>query len=119
MKYHAYGFPFTMTTVSGIAKGKPYAWYFISKKDGSLLRKSENNLHLGTLEKKLCKDRQEGEPQLCAVWMPMASQFPEARCHSSFAEFLSVNGCRHFMANMKATHSGILQAFVEPHGVSN
>lgn len=112
-----FGFAIPDTIV--IVKGRPYAWYFISKKDGALLRKSDANLNLGFVEKKFCRDRLEGETPICATWLPMASQFPEARCHAPYAEFLTVNACRGFLAGMRQSHSGILQAFVDPHGVSN
>merc|ERR1711904_573654 len=49
----------------------------------------------------------------------MASQFSENRCHMPFCEFLTTSACRRFLANMQPSHSGILQAFVDPHGVSN
>lgn len=116
---HNFGFAIPDTVV--IVKGKPYAWYFISKKDGALLRKSESGLSFNAIDKRFCQAETEvpvpNVPQ--AMWLPMASQFPEARCHSPNAEFLSVAGCRHFMTNLRSTHSGILQAFLEPHGVSN
>lgn len=115
----AKNFGFAIPDTIVIVKGRPYAWYFISKKDGSLLRKSEGNLSLGMVEKKLCRDRVDGESPICATWYPVASQFPEARCHSDTAEFLSVSGCRDFLANMRMSHSGIIQAFVDPYGVSN
>jgi len=86
-----------------------------------LLRKSDQSLSLGLVEKRLCKDNPDGEftTKIAATWLPMASQFPEARCHAPNAEFLSVGACRHFLSSMRSSHSGILQAFVEPHGVSN
>jgi hypothetical protein len=112
-----YGFAIPDTIV--IVKGRPYAWYFISKKDGSLLRKSEANLSMALAEKLLCRDRLEGESPIAATWYPMASQFPEARCHSPHAEFLTPKSCRIFLSSMRGSHSGILQAFVDPHGVSN
>lgn len=110
---------FTIPDTVVFVKGKPYAWYFISKKDGALLRKSANGLSLGAVEKKFCREKAEGELPIVATWMPIASQFPEARCHSQSAKFLSQHSCRDFLSNLRQSHSGILQAFVEPHGVSN
>mmetsp|Transcript_7334 Transcript_7334/g.22974 ORF Transcript_7334/g.22974 Transcript_7334/m.22974 type:complete len:557 (+) Transcript_7334:122-1792(+) len=117
----ASNFGFAIPDTIVIVKGKPYAWYFISRKDGSLLRKSEGSMTLQAMEKKFCRDRGEDEAAspVCAVWLPMASQFPEARCHSPNADFLSTGACRHFLGSLRATHSGVLQAFVDPHGVSN
>merc|ERR1719502_2668902 len=115
----AQNFGFTIPDTIVIVRGKPYAWYFVSRKDGSLLRKADGNLTTGAVEKKLCRPRKEGESPIAATWLPMASQFPEARCHTPYAEFLSVSGCRHFLSGLRGSHSGILQAFVEPHGVSN
>lgn len=84
-----------------------------------MLRKSEGNLQTSLIEKKLCHDRGDDEQQPCATWMPMASQFPEARCHSQTVEFMGVGRTRHLLSALKPTHSGIIQAFVEPHGISN
>ncbi|CAJ1382646.1 unnamed protein product [Effrenium voratum] len=115
-------FGFTIPDTVVIAKGKPYAWYFISKKDGSLLRKSEGNLSLSLLEKKLVGDRDKEDSRdarPCAVWLPMASQFPEARSPTPYAEFLSVKGLQEFIMCLRDRHSGIIQGFVQPHGVSN
>mmetsp|Transcript_42104 Transcript_42104/g.131004 ORF Transcript_42104/g.131004 Transcript_42104/m.131004 type:complete len:553 (+) Transcript_42104:13-1671(+) len=116
-----FGFAIPDTVV--FEKGKPYAWYFISRKDGTLLRKSAENLTISAMEKKFCPEQKEegGEasPPISAVWYPKASQFPEARCHSEHAEFLSVTGCAMFLASLRITHSGVLQSFVYPHGVSN
>jgi hypothetical protein len=115
----AQNFGFSIPDTIVFAKGRPYAWYFISKKDGALLRKSEANLSTGFIEKKFCRARLDGETPICATWMPMASQFAEARCHTPYVEFLTVNACRHFLSGMRGSHSGVLQAFVDPHGVSN
>jgi hypothetical protein len=115
----AQNFGFAIPDTIVVVKGRPYAWYFVSKKDGALLRKSDAHLSFGHVEKAFCRDRLEGESQICAAWYPMASQFPEARCHSSYAEFFSPKSCRNFLSGMRTSHSGILQAFVEPHGVSN
>lgn len=115
-----FGFAIPDTVV--IEKGKPYAWYFISRKDGALLRKSAENLNISAMEKKFCPERsaeEEAQSPIVAVWYPKASQFPEARCHSPNPEFLSVTGCAIFLASLRMTHSGVLQAFVNPHGVSN
>lgn len=112
---HGFSIPDTIV----IVRGRPYAWYFISKKDGSLLRKSDANLTLGFVEKKLCRDRQDGESPICATWLPMASQFQENRCHVPYAEFMTTAACRRFLSSMQSSHSGIIQAFVDPHGVSN
>mmetsp|Transcript_58356 Transcript_58356/g.103737 ORF Transcript_58356/g.103737 Transcript_58356/m.103737 type:complete len:478 (-) Transcript_58356:87-1520(-) len=120
----AENFGFSIPDTMVIVKGRPYAWYFISKKDGSLLRKSEGHISLSALEKKIAKEPAEGSKETakntcCAVWMPMASQFPEARCHTPYADFLSVQGFQKFVMQLRDTHSGILQAFVDPHSVSN
>eukprot|EP00933_Yihiella_yeosuensis_P036908 TRINITY_DN30748_c0_g1_i1.p1 TRINITY_DN30748_c0_g1~~TRINITY_DN30748_c0_g1_i1.p1 ORF type:complete len:553 (+),score=54.82 TRINITY_DN30748_c0_g1_i1:94-1752(+) len=121
----AQNFGFSIPDTIVIVKGKPYAWYFISKKDGKLLRKSDNNLKMSGIEKKLCPEAPPGVNERatahlpCAVWMPMATQFPEARCHSPNAEFLSTASCQKFLGNLSYAHSGILQQFVDPHGVSN
>mmetsp|Transcript_14436 Transcript_14436/g.31636 ORF Transcript_14436/g.31636 Transcript_14436/m.31636 type:complete len:556 (-) Transcript_14436:22-1689(-) len=112
-----FGFAIPDTVV--VIKGRPYAWYFISKKDGSLLRKAEGSLSVAAIEKKLCREPTAGESPVCAVWMPMASQFSEARCHSPYVEFFGSGAARHFMSNLRISHSGIFQAFVEPSGVSN
>merc|ERR1719379_1105924 len=111
----ASNFGFAVPDTIVIIKGRIYAWYFISNRDGSLLRKSEGSLSLSAVEKKLCKEQSD----FCAVWMPMASQFPEARCHSPNAEFMSTMKTRSFLVGLRPSHSGILQAFVQPHGVSN
>jgi len=116
--YQNFGFSVPETIV--IVKGRPYAWYFVSKKDGALLRKTESHLTLGQVEKVLCRERNAGESSICATWLPMASQFPEARCHVPYAEFLSPTSCSHFLAGLPmGRHSGIIQKFVDPHGVSN
>mmetsp|Transcript_94959 Transcript_94959/g.268200 ORF Transcript_94959/g.268200 Transcript_94959/m.268200 type:complete len:531 (+) Transcript_94959:96-1688(+) len=115
----ASNFGFAIPDTIVVMKGRVYAWYFVSKRDGSLLRKTEGNLSVAAIEKKLCSEKAEGESPFCAVWLPMATQFPEARCHSPHAEFFSFMGCRHFLASLRPSHSGILQAFVEPHGISN
>lgn len=115
----AENFGFVVPNTVVIVNGRPYAWYFVSKKDGALLRKSEASLALCHIERTFCRERGDGETPIAATWLPMASQFPEARCHLPYAEFLSVSACRTFLSNMRSSHSGILQAFVQPHGVSN
>eukprot|EP00440_Ansanella_granifera_P076445 gb/GFBE01082955.1/.p1 GENE.gb/GFBE01082955.1/~~gb/GFBE01082955.1/.p1 ORF type:complete len:497 (+),score=84.82 gb/GFBE01082955.1/:1-1491(+) len=116
----AENFGFAIPDTMVIVKGRPYAWYFISKKDGSLLRKTEGSLHLGSFHKKMTRELEGvADNSPCAAWLPMASQFPEARCHSPHVEFLSVKGLEKFIAGLGQTHSGIIQSFVEPHGVSN
>jgi len=115
-----FGFQIPDTVV--FVKGKPYAWYFISRKDGSLLRKSTENLSISKLEKKLCKnniDEPGVVPPIVATWYPMASQFPEARCHSAYADFLTASGCRNFFSTLRHSSSGILQAFVQPYSICN
>mmetsp|Transcript_52984 Transcript_52984/g.126446 ORF Transcript_52984/g.126446 Transcript_52984/m.126446 type:complete len:552 (+) Transcript_52984:171-1826(+) len=116
-------FGFSLPDTIVILKGRLYAWYFISKKDGALLRKTEAKLAVSQIEKKLCPDWEEDPgdtpPAIVATWLPMASQFHEARCHSPHAEFLSASGMRHFLDNLRPSHSGIIQGFVKPHGVSN
>merc|ERR1719375_455018 len=49
----------------------------------------------------------------------MSSQFGEDRCADSSVQFLSTDGARSFLMNMNQGHSGVLQAFVMPHGISN
>lgn len=118
----AENFGFTIPDTVVIAKGRPYAWYFVSRKDGSLLRKSEGNLSLSALERKLVGDRDKDgreSAQPCAIWLPMASQFPESRSPTPYAEFLSVKGLQEFIMLLRERHSGIIQAFVQPFGVSN
>lgn len=115
----AHHFRFSIPDTIVIVKGKIHAWYFVSKRDGRLLRKSEGSLLLPNVEKLLCAERAEGQSPICATWLPRASPFPEARCHSQQVEFLSVSRCRDFLKHMRPTHSGIVQAFVEPHCVSN
>merc|ERR1719503_334664 len=113
-------FGFSVPDTVVIVKGKPYAWYFISKKDGRLLRKTDENLTVGVIEKKFCREDPEGGAIMPgSTWYPQASQFPEARSHNSSAEFLSVTGTRHFLGSLRPSHSGILQAWVDPHGASN
>lgn len=115
-----FGFQIPDTVV--FVKGKPYAWYFISRKDGSLLRKTSENLSISKLEKKLCGgiiDEPGVVPAILATWYPMASQFPEARCHSAYADFLTASGCRNFFATIRHSHSGVLQAFVQPYSICN
>lgn len=117
----AENFGFAIPDTIVIVKGKPYAWYFISKKDGSLLRKSEASLDFKVVLQKLGKDLPVGvkDNMPCAVWMPMASQFEEARCYSPYAEFLSSKGLTNFVMELTNKSSGIIQRFEEPHGVSN
>lgn len=110
-------FGFSLPDTVVVLGGKPYAWFFVSKKDGALLRKSQGGLSWGAIDKKMCKG--DDEQRRCATWLPITSQFLEARCHSKHAEFLTVAGCRDFMAGMRNTSSGILQMFVEPDGVAN
>jgi len=102
-----------------MVKGRPYAWYFMSKKDGALLRKKQENLERGDIEKALCWERKDGQPDIAAVWIPMSSQFGEDRCNDQTVQFLSTGGTRSFLTSMSAATSGVLQAFVEPHGISN
>lgn len=101
------------------AKGKPYAWYFMSKKDGALLRKKPENLTTGCIEQALCWERREDQVDIAAVWIPMSSQFMEDRCADQSVQFLSTGGTRSFLTNMSSSSSGVLQAFMEPHGISN
>lgn len=102
-----------------VVKGRPYAWYFMSKKDGSLLRKKQENLLTGDVEKKFCWERKDGQPDIASVWIPMSSQFSEDRCNDQSVQFLSTGGTRSFLTSMSAATSGVLQEFVEPHGISN
>lgn len=115
--YRRFGFKIPDSMV--IVKGKPYAWYFMSKKDGSLLRKKPENLTTGFIERKLCYERRPDEVDIAAVWIPMSSQFGDDRCADSSVQFLSVDSTRTFLTSMSAGHSGVLQAFVQPHGISN
>ncbi|CAK0821260.1 unnamed protein product [Prorocentrum cordatum] len=110
-----FGFAIPDTIV--IVHGKPYAWYFISKKDGRLLRKSGQHLTVSAIEKKLCRDGPEGH--VAGVWLPAASQFPEARCHDSTAQFLGEGGLGALLGGLRPSHNGIIQSFVEPPGISN
>jgi hypothetical protein len=102
-----------------VVKGRPYAWYFMSKKDGSLLRKKHESLNTGDIEQKFCWERREDQPDIAAVWIPMSSQFVEDRCNDQSVQFLSTGGTRSFLTSMSSATSGVLQAFVEPHGISN
>lgn len=117
--YRRFGFVIPHSVV--IVRGRPYAWYFMSKKDGALLRKRQDRLTTGFVERCFCKeDRKEGDIDVAAVWIPMSSQFTEDRCmESPCAEFLSCDGTRAFMQNMGQNHSGVLQQFVAPQGISN
>jgi hypothetical protein len=117
----AQNFGFAIPDTVVIVKGRPYAWYFISKKDGQLLRKTASSLSLGAVEKKFCKERGDAEDatRIVATWYPMASQFPEARRCTPYAEFLTLESCRNFIGGLDSGHSGALQLFVEPYGVSN
>jgi len=115
----AKNFGFAISDTIIIDKGRAYAWYFISKRDGSLLRKSDQNLSLGAVEKKLCRDRTDNESPIAATWYPITSQFADARCLSPMAEFFTPSSCRVFLQCLTHKHSGVLQAFVEPQGVSN
>lgn len=113
-----FGFSIPDTVV--ILKGKPYAWYFMSKKDGSLLRKTGEKLNLGHIEKTLVRDREETQPfEIMCTWLPMASQFADARCHCCNAEFFTKAGATYFLGSLRPTHSGVFQVFVRPHGISN
>jgi len=102
-----------------VVKGRPYAWYFMSKKDGALLRKKKENLNNGDIEQALCWERKEGQVDIAAMWIPMSSQFVEDRCNDQSVQFLSTGGARSFLTSMSSATSGVLQAFVEPHGISN
>lgn len=102
-----------------VVKGRPYAWYFMSKKDGALLRKKQENLATGDIEQALCWERRDDQVDIAAVWIPMSSQFSEDRCNDQSVQFLSTGGTRSFLTSMSAATSGVLQAFVEPHGISN
>eukprot|EP00746_Dinoflagellata_sp_MGD_P005160 gnl/MRDRNA2_/MRDRNA2_109992_c0_seq1.p1 gnl/MRDRNA2_/MRDRNA2_109992_c0~~gnl/MRDRNA2_/MRDRNA2_109992_c0_seq1.p1 ORF type:complete len:492 (+),score=67.35 gnl/MRDRNA2_/MRDRNA2_109992_c0_seq1:76-1551(+) len=115
--FRRFGFKIPDSVV--MVRGKPYAWYFMSKKDGSLLRKKPENLTTGFIERKFCYERREDEVDIAAMWIPMSSQFGEDRCAVSSVQFLSTEGTRAFLTNMNSAHSGVLQAFVMPHGISN
>lgn len=49
----------------------------------------------------------------------MSSQFTQDRCASQCAEFLTSGATRTFLTNMHSMHSGVLQQFVYPQGISN
>jgi len=102
-----------------VTKGRPYAWYFMSKKDGALLRKKPESLNTGDIEQALCWERREDQVDIAAVWIPMSSQFVEDRCNDQTVQFLSSGSTRSFLTSMSSATSGVLQAFVEPHGISN
>lgn len=91
----------------------------MSSEDGSLLRRSKANLNFSLVAKRFCRESAEAETAICATWIPRASPYPDGRCRMPDVEFLTVDNCRKFLADMKDTYSGILQAFVEPLGVSN
>merc|ERR1711959_88931 len=91
----------------------------MSKKDGALLRKSRDSLQVGFIEREFCKEPREGEPDIAATWIPMSSQFTQDRCASQCAEFLTSGATRTFLTNMHSMHSGVLQQFVYPQGISN
>lgn len=110
-------FGFALPDTIIVVKGKPYAWYFISKKDGRLLRKSGQHLSALAIERKLCRDGMEG--QVCGVWLPAASQFPEARCHDPTVQFMSDGGLGGLLGSLRPSHNGVIQTFVEPPGISN
>ena len=64
-----------------------------------MLRKSEGNLSLSAMERKFIGDRDKDsrDTMPCAIWLPMASQFPESRSPTPYAEFLSVKGLQEFI----------------------
>merc|ERR1712118_625803 len=64
-------------------------------------------------------ERKEGQVDIAAMWIPMSSQFVEDRCNDQSVQFLSTGGARSFLTSMSSATSGVLQAFVEPHGISN
>jgi hypothetical protein len=113
----AANFGFAIPDSVVILKGRIYAWYFISKKDGALLRKSDSSLTVDAVKRVFCRER-PGDFPYCATWMPCASQFPEAKCGRTNAEFMNATQCSAFL-NAIGGISGVLQAFVEPHGVFN
>lgn len=112
-------FGFSVPETIVIVQGRPYAWYFISKKDGRLLRKTAASLTVSQIEKKLCKETPGKEGHLAGVWLPGYSQFLDTRSHSSNAEFYTAAGLGGFLGGLRNTHNGVIQAFVEPPGISN
>ena len=44
-------FGFTIPSSIVFVRGRPYAWYFVSKKDGALLRKKAESLTISNIEK--------------------------------------------------------------------
>ncbi|KAF4663406.1 Transportin-3 [Perkinsus olseni] len=109
-------------------RGAIYAWYFTSV-EGSLLRKRTENLKIEEVEKEFCKKRmpcdsssEEESIEVAAVWIPMASQFPEDRAKRPRVEFMTAAQLRRFLSDGLAgldNPSGLLQQFVYPLGVSN
>uniref|UniRef100_A0A7S4LQN5 Uncharacterized protein n=1 Tax=Oxyrrhis marina TaxID=2969 RepID=A0A7S4LQN5_OXYMA len=121
--YRRFGFVIPDSIV--MVKGKPYAWYFMSKKDGALLRKKSESLEISVIEKAFTDMAESAKNKgntsgIVAVWIPMTSQFPEDRCPMRYAEYMSLTDVRNFLkSGLNATRSGLLQAFVAPHGISN
>ncbi|KAF4729771.1 hypothetical protein FOZ63_017236, partial [Perkinsus olseni] len=109
-------------------RGAIYAWYFMSV-EGSLLRKRAENLRIEEVEKEFCKRRMpcdctssEEANEVAAVWIPMASQFPEDRAKAPRVEFMTPGQLKRFLSDGLAgldNPSGLLQQFVYPLGVSN
>eukprot|EP00397_Hematodinium_sp_SG-2012_P038499 GEMP01041891.1.p1 GENE.GEMP01041891.1~~GEMP01041891.1.p1 ORF type:complete len:454 (+),score=94.19 GEMP01041891.1:28-1389(+) len=110
-----FGFALPQTVI--ISNGKPYAWYFMSQKDGALLRKKHDNLSRGIIERDFLK--KTGNQEIVAQWIPMASQFADDKSASSSVEFLCRSQFTHFLSKLFQFHSGILQEFVYPPGISN
>jgi len=111
-------FQFSVPQTVVWAGGKPYAWYFISKKTGGLLRKKPEQLTKTTIEREFCRTNQE----IVAQWIPMASQFHDPVSEGTpYVEFMNSIQTANFINRMgSANHaSGILQAFVYPHGITN
>jgi len=98
-------FGFTIPESMVFVRGRPYAWYFMSKKDGSLLRKKADSLTLDKIQNRLCYERNIAvEGEICATWIPMSSQFSDERCGSLKALFLTPDMCKDFL-RMQITSS--------------
>ncbi|CEM37400.1 unnamed protein product [Vitrella brassicaformis CCMP3155] len=117
--YRRFGFRLPHTIV--IIRGKLYAWYFSSARDGSILRKRPESLNFDAVLTALCYDRTPpGRADVAAVWLPGASQFPEDRCPIRTADFLSSDSVKRFVhGKLNERFSGVLQQFVYPPGVFN
>lgn len=77
-----------------ILQNRIYAWYFVSKKTGQLLRKKASNLTPTNVRDRLCQPRVIGtQGEVAAVWYPMRSQFDDERSQKRKALFLTPATC--------------------------